>query len=75
MALADFTQNLIHKLEVGAGRRYLRVIALVLVVAALILRYDFHAYKNLYTPEGMDAAQLARNIAQGKGYTTLLSAR
>ena len=23
------------------------------------------------TPEGMDAAQLARNIAEGRGYTTL----
>ena len=38
---------------------------------ALALRYDVHAYRNLATPEGMDAAQLARNIAEGKGYTTL----
>jgi hypothetical protein len=29
------------------------------------------AYRNLATPEAMDAAQLARNISEGKGYTTL----
>jgi hypothetical protein len=29
------------------------------------------AYRNLATQEAMDSAQLARNIAEGKGYTTL----
>ncbi len=71
MPLVEIIQNLIHKLEVGAGPRFFRITALLLVVLALVLRYDFHAYRNLATPEGMDAAQLARNIAEGKGYTTL----
>jgi hypothetical protein len=71
MPLLEIIQNLIHKLEVGAGPRFFRITALLLVVLALFLRYDFHAYRNLATPEGMDAAQLARNIAEGKGYTTL----
>ncbi len=71
MPLAQTIQDLIHKLEVGAGRRFFRFIALVLAVLALCLRYDVHAYRNLSTPEGMDAAQLARNISEGKGYTTL----
>ena len=71
MPLAEIIQNLIHKLEVGAGPRFFRIIALALVVVALGMRYDFHAYRNLATPEGMDAAQLARNISEGKGYTTL----
>ena len=44
---------------------------MLLSVLALIVWYDVHAYRNLATPEGMDAAQLARNIADGKGYTTL----
>jgi len=71
MPLVEIIQNLIHKLEVGAGPRFFRVAAVLLAVLALALRYDFHAYRNLATPEGMDAAQLARNISEGKGYTTL----
>ena len=71
MPLAELIQNLIHKLEAGAGARFFRITTLLLAVVALVLRYDVHAYRNLATPEGMDAAQLARNIADGKGYTTL----
>ena len=71
MPLVEIIQNLIHKLEVGAGPRFFRIAALVLAVVALAMRYDVHAYRNLATPEGMDAAQLARNLAEGKGYTTL----
>ena len=71
MPLAEIIQYLIHKLEVGAGPRFFRITALLLAVVALVIRYDAHAYRNLATPEGMDAAQLARNISEGKGYTTL----
>jgi hypothetical protein len=71
MPLGELIQMLIHKLEVGAGSRYLRVVALVLGVVALAFLYDIRAYRNLAAPEAMDAAQLARNISEGKGYTTL----
>ena len=71
MPLRELIQKLIHKLEVGAGARYLRVSRVGLAVVGLALVYDLRAYRNLATPEAMDAAQLARNIAEGKGYTTL----
>lgn len=71
MPLSQFIQMLIHKLEVGAGSRYLRIIALVLGVIGLAFLYDIRAYHNLAAPAAMDAAQLARNISQGKGFTTL----
>ena len=71
MPLAELIQLLIHKLDVGVSSRLLRVAALCLTVVALALLYDLRAYRNITTPEGMDAAQLARNIADGKGYTTL----
>jgi hypothetical protein len=71
MPLVEIIQNLIHKLEVGPGARFFRITAVLLAVLALVLRYDVQAYRNLATPEGMDAAQLARNISEGKGYTTL----
>ena len=71
MPLIERIQWLIHKLEIGAGSRYLRIIALALGVVALAFVYDLRAYRNFATPEAMDAAQLARNLAEGKGCTTL----
>ena len=66
-----FLQDLVHKLEVGGGMRYLRVGLAVLAVVLLVVGYNWRGFKNMATQEAMDAAQLARNIAQGKGYTTL----
>ena len=42
-----------------------------LAILLLFVGYNWRAFRNLAVPEAMDAAQLARNIAQGKGYTTL----
>jgi 4-amino-4-deoxy-L-arabinose transferase-like glycosyltransferase len=67
---SQLIQMLIHKLEVGTGSRYLRILALVLTVVGLGIWYDLWSYRNISTLEGMDAAQLARNISEGKGYTT-----
>jgi hypothetical protein len=64
-------QNLIHKLEVAGGIRYLRYVAALLAVAVMVLIYDWRVAKNMSTQEAMDAAQLARNISGGDGYTTL----
>jgi hypothetical protein len=70
MPISELIQLLIHKLDTGAGARVLRYLILALLVFALGIAYDLHCYKNMSTPEGMDTAQLARNIARGKGYTT-----
>jgi hypothetical protein len=71
MPLRELIQKLIHMLEAGAGSRYLRFLVLGLAVVGLALVYNLRAYRNLATQEAMDSAQLARNIADGKGYTTL----
>jgi len=71
MRIAEIIQTAIHKLEVGGGARFLRFILLALAVFGLALREDLHAYRNFSTPEAMDSAQLARNLSEGKGYTTL----
>ncbi len=71
MPLSELIQRLIHMLEAGALSRYLRFLVLGLVVVGLALVYDLRAYRNFATQEAMDSAQLARNIAEGKGYTTL----
>jgi hypothetical protein len=72
MPLSELIQRLIHMLEVGAVSRYLRVFTLALGVISLAFLYDIRAYRNLAAPEAMDTAQLARNLSEGKGYTTLL---
>src|SRR5262245_54515602 len=66
-----FLQDLIHKLEVGGGMRSVRIGLVVLVILGAAGFYNFRNFKNMSTQEAMDAAQLGRNIAQGKGYTTL----
>lgn len=63
-------QDIIHYIEVGAGKRFLRYLLPCVLVLGLATLYDFRAWKNFSAPDAMDSAQLARNIADGKGYTT-----
>jgi 4-amino-4-deoxy-L-arabinose transferase-like glycosyltransferase len=63
-------QDIIHYIEVGAGKRYLRFLLPCVLVLGLAILYDFRCWKDLSAPDAMDSAQLARNIADGKGYTT-----
>ena len=63
-------QELIHKFEVGEGVQAVRWLVAILGFAAIAAIYDLRAFKNFSIPEAMDAAQLARNLAEGKGFTT-----
>lgn len=65
-------QELIYHWEVGAGSQVIKRVAIVLGLLVLAVFYDLREYRNFSAPEAMDAAQLARNIATGKGYTTQL---
>jgi hypothetical protein len=63
-------QEWIHRVEVGAGARYVRVGMVLLGFWVLALLYSTFEYRHLTAPEGMDAAQVARNLSRGEGYTT-----
>jgi hypothetical protein len=67
-------QDLIHHLEVGAGmqsfNRFFRWVGAIAGVLLLLMAYDLRAYRNLATQEAMDSAQLGRNLAEGRGYST-----
>jgi hypothetical protein len=63
-------QELIHKFEVGEGTRYVKIGAFVLALLALAVVYNVREYKNFAAPEAMDAAQVARNLAKGHGFST-----
>jgi hypothetical protein len=63
-------QETIHKLEVAGGLRYARIGLALLAVIGGTVWYNVRCFRNMASQEAMDSAQLARNIAQGKGYTT-----
>ncbi|MGH7971884.1 MAG: ArnT family glycosyltransferase, partial [Limisphaerales bacterium] len=68
-------QTVIHFFEEGAGSRFFsrgfRIMAAALGLFVLGLAYNLCAFRNFSTQEAMDSAQLARNISEGRGYTTL----
>ena len=64
-------QEWIHRLEEGGGARYLRWFVTVASFIALAALYNSFCFHNLSNPEAMEAAQLARNIGKGHGFTTL----
>src|SRR5438309_5339356 len=64
-------QDVIHRLEEGGGLRFFRIGLGVLVLLVVLGGYNWRAFRNMSTQEAMDSAQLGRNIAEGKGYTTL----
>jgi hypothetical protein len=66
-----FLQEVIHKIETGVGPRLFRIGAAVLLVVLLTVGYGFRGFKNMSCQEAMDAAQVGRNLSQGKGFTTL----
>ncbi|KAF0171954.1 MAG: Uncharacterized protein FD161_4162 [Limisphaerales bacterium] len=63
-------QEMIHSFEEGAGARAVKWIGFLAGFLLLAMAYDLRAYKNLSNPDAMDAAQVARNLAEGKGFTT-----
>src|SRR5579872_1535408 len=64
-------QDLIYRLEEGGGKIWLRIGAAALALALIALVYNWLCFRNMATQEAMDYAQLGRNIAEGKGFTTL----
>ena len=63
-------QDWIHKIEEGEGAKYVKLVIVFLGLGVLITLYDIREFTNFATTEAMDAAQLGRNIAEGRGYTT-----
>ena len=69
MLNAERVQAFIHKLDVQGARR-MNYVALTLAMLTLAIWYDLHCYHNFNAPEAMDAAQVARNVAEGRGFST-----
>src|SRR5512139_1050914 len=65
-------QELIHKFEVGPGGRVVRLVLVALTVLLVWVGYNWRSYRNLSSPEAMDACQLGRNLAEGRGFSTFV---
>jgi hypothetical protein len=65
-------QTFIHRLHVGPTARVFHVLFVLTLATALAGFYDILAYRNFHSREAMDMAQLGKNLAEGRGYTTLL---
>lgn len=63
-------QEAIYRLEEGGGMKWFKIAAALLLLVLLAVGYNWRAFKNMNSPEAMDNAQLARNIAEGRGYST-----
>ena len=63
-------QEWIHKIEEGEGTKYIRLVFFILAALALTVFWHVREAKNFTTIEAMDAAQVGRNLAEGKGFTT-----
>lgn len=63
-------QEIIHKIELGEGAKIIKWFTVILGLVALTVVYDIQEHHCFVNPESMDAAQLARNLAEGKGFTT-----
>lgn len=63
-------QSWVHHWDVGAGKKVLRILVALLGFIALASLYDLFSYESYSSDEAMEVAQLARNVAEGRGYTT-----
>ncbi len=71
MATGDVrVQSAVHSLEQGRMATIIKGGMFGATLVALVLLYLFVHFKGLSVPSAMDQAQIARNIAAGKGFTT-----
>jgi 4-amino-4-deoxy-L-arabinose transferase-like glycosyltransferase len=63
-------QDVVYNLDVGIGLQMLRAALYIGGVLVVMLWYTAGQFRGLDGAEAMDAAQLGRNIAVGRGYTT-----
>lgn len=71
MATGDVqVQGAVHSLEQGRMAHLIKTGMFAVAIVALILLYLFVHFKGLNDRSAMDQAQIARNIADGKGFVT-----
>ena len=67
---ADFIQRTVHALEEGAGVKWVKISLAIVAIIVLSAFYTIHEFKGFATSQGMDQAQIGRNLARGEGWRT-----
>lgn len=71
MAAGDVqVQSAVHSLDQGKFALLIRTGMFSVLIIGLSLLYLLAQFKGLATPSAMDQAQIARNLAEGRGFTT-----
>ncbi len=71
MASGDLqVQSAVHSLDQGRFALMIKVGILAVLIIALSLLYLFVQFRGLNNANAMDQAQIARNLAAGRGFTT-----
>ena len=63
-------QQVVHSIEQGRLAGLIRISLTIVGVGALALAYLFIEFKGLSAAEGIDQAQIARELAAGRGFST-----
>ncbi|HEY5779576.1 MAG TPA: hypothetical protein VIT00_12610 [Terrimicrobiaceae bacterium] len=63
-------QSAVRSLDQGKLGAFVRAAIFTTLIAGLSLLYLFVQFRGLATPDAMDQAQIARRLADGKGFTT-----
>lgn len=71
MALESSVQWWLHTFEQGALARWVIRGLIAIALSALALYWMLGKFNGFYIPEAMDQAQIGRQIATGRGFTTL----
>jgi len=68
--LYERIQDWIFAWDIGTGVQFFRIGMFAVLMVAVIVLYTGTQFFGLRDPEAMDAGQLARNLALGRGYVT-----
>ena len=68
--VSEQVQDLIRSMEEGALAAILLRVIVVLGFIGLAMFYNLTRFEGFSTQEAMESAHLARQMAEGKGYTT-----
>lgn len=66
----DTAQSIVHSVEQGKASRVIRVAVIGVGVMAVALIFLLARFRGFYHAEAMDQAQLSRQVANGKGFST-----
>ena len=71
MAIETTIQSLLHAFDQGRTAFWIRRITVALIMSLVALMWFAFKFNGFSVPEAMDQAQIGRQLASGKGFSTL----